>query len=167
MNQNGHKHIFLKDIVTSEAYRRPGSGFPQKNNMPNRERLKHGQKLKNDIQNILDISKEYKENEQVKSFGLNEGIVVQFISEPGFELALKSLDTATGIELISVKTIKTENSDLICSAAVYIPDGQMSKFIKKIDEYLEEPEKNFRMTRYEENKKDNILFEITMKEILE
>ena len=61
-----------------------------------------------------------------------EGIALEFSSEPGFALWLKSLDRpGAGIELLSVK-----NEANVDVANVFVPDGSVGEFDRLLDQYL-------------------------------
>ncbi len=67
------------------------------------------------------------------------GTYITFVSFPGFELVLKSLDSlasGTQPELIAVSTEDTEAGS-VQRATVFIPEGKKSYFLKKLDQYLE------------------------------
>jgi hypothetical protein len=81
-----------------------------------------------DEQTLLD-----KKREAVGISGL-EGITIVFKSEPDYQLKHESLDLRpSGIELLSVKTIQTDTY-----AAVFVPEGKIDIFLKKLDKYLKE-----------------------------
>ena len=62
------------------------------------------------------------------------GIYLQFESEPGFELAAESLEReSSGIELLSV--VKADSSEY---ATVFVPEGKLVLFERKVRAYLEE-----------------------------
>jgi len=59
-------------------------------------------------------------------------VYLEFASAPGFDLALHSLDVkSAGIELTAIRT----RGDVIF-ATVYVPEGQLGYFEKKVEEYL-------------------------------
>ncbi len=69
----------------------------------------------------------------------SEGIYVTFESFPGLELALESLDSSQGKihpELLSVG-VEGPKGQEVERATVYIPDGKLGYFLKKLQEYAE------------------------------
>ncbi len=72
--------------------------------------------------------------------GARQGIYLEFASAPGFALALHSLDVKrSGIELAA-----TRARNDVAYATVYVPQGQLGYFEKKVEEYLTEstPKRN-------------------------
>ncbi len=70
-----------------------------------------------------------------RAFAINvqDGIYLEFNSEPGFDLKFDSLGfTPSGIELLNVRQI--EKTTL---ATCFIPDGKLIHFVKKVSEYLQ------------------------------
>ncbi len=60
-----------------------------------------------------------------------EGLVLEFESEPGFPLALKSLDRrGSGIELLAVK----DRGNTVV-ATVFVPEGALAQFEKLVSDY--------------------------------
>jgi len=75
--------------------------------------------------------------EEQKAIGLDEGlgIYLTFESEPHFPLKFESLDlTKSGVELCIVKTLP----DNRMQATVFVPDGKLDLFLKKISTYRDE-----------------------------
>ncbi|WP_198537039.1 MULTISPECIES: S8 family peptidase [unclassified Streptomyces] len=71
--------------------------------------------------------------------GAHDGIYVEFESFPGIELAVKSLDPRQGKvhpELMSVKLVGSGDS-AIEQATVFVPDGKLSYFVKRVEEYTQ------------------------------
>ncbi len=67
--------------------------------------------------------------------GAEPGLYVQFESQPGVELKLESLeDRVSGIELVAVQNLERE-SQRIQLATVFIPDGKLKRFVKKLEDY--------------------------------
>ncbi|WP_208865957.1 S8 family peptidase [Kitasatospora cheerisanensis] len=71
--------------------------------------------------------------------GAVSGVYVEFESFPGVELAVESLDSRVGKvhpELMSVQPVETAYG-LVERATVFVPDGKLQNFVKKIEEYAE------------------------------
>jgi hypothetical protein len=104
-------------------------------NLPARERTEHAQNL---IETLEALAPEAEERaDQQRAFGLDAGLgmYLAFESEPNFELKLESLDLArSGIELCSVKTLP----DNTMQATVFVPDGKLDLFLRKIAAYRDE-----------------------------
>lgn len=133
-------HLLIKNSATAESYSRPqrGMGRTESQNPP-RNRQAHAQRLLDKIQEIQ--SQETGIIEQQKAFGLdvNNGIYLAFESEPDFELKFSSLEfQPSGIELCSVKHVDNKTV-----ATVFVPEGKLTHFLKKISQYqLENTPKN-------------------------
>jgi hypothetical protein len=66
------------------------------------------------------------------------GAYIDFVSEPGFELAIKSLENRTsGIRLLNVRK-EGQNEVETTMATVYVPHQKRGYFLKKVREYAEE-----------------------------
>jgi len=75
--------------------------------------------------------------EEQRSFGLDDGIGIYltFQSEPNFEMKFESLDlTRSGIELCTVKTTPDNRTQ----ATVFVPDGKLNIFLRKVVAYRDE-----------------------------
>ena len=71
--------------------------------------------------------------------GTVPGIFVSFESVPGLELALESLDPRQGRfhpELVAVREVIDANGELAEQATVFIPDGTLGYFLRRIEQYI-------------------------------
>jgi hypothetical protein len=65
-------------------------------------------------------------------------IILEFESKPDFELTIRSLDLPSkGIELLSVRHEEVDSQRMV-TATVFVPNDQVSLFIKKIEEYRDQ-----------------------------
>ncbi|MFK5986778.1 MAG: S8 family peptidase [Pseudomonadota bacterium] len=128
-------HILLRDTVTSDNYTRPNTGGGGSGIItPARNRTAHANFLISQIEQVQEQESDII-NEQ-KAFGLDvgNGIYLSFESEENFELKFESLEyRRSGIELCSVKKV---NEQFL--ATVFIPEGKLSYFLKKITLYRDE-----------------------------
>jgi len=128
-------HLFIKTPAIASRYTTPSSGGGGAGiNTPQRDRQSHAQRLLNQVEEIQQQESEL--IQQQKAFGLevNNGIYLAFESEQGFELKFQSLDFQTsGIELCTVKEV-----DKQIIATVFVPEGKLTHFLKKITQYKEE-----------------------------
>ena len=72
--------------------------------------------------------------------GAVPGIYVSFESFPDLELALHSLDPRQGRshpELVAVRRVSDADGVLVEKATVFIPDGKLGYFLRRIEQYLE------------------------------
>jgi hypothetical protein len=133
-NKDRLPHLLVRDTATSSNYTTPRKAQGPDLNLPGRNRAQHAEHL---IQQIAQ-AQEQEENiiQQQKAFGLDvgNGIYISFESEPAYDLKFESLEFQRGgIELCSIKQI---DEKLI--ATVFIPEGKLTYFLKKISQYRDE-----------------------------
>ena len=128
------RHLFPHRTAATEqyTYAQKVNGAPFK--LPPRDRVPHGSKLIGDLHTAQrqagDIAALQPEEVRPK------GIVLQFESDPGFKLQLQSLDARqSGIELRNSRIDKSGKQGAIMRAAVFIPDGKLSYFIRRFEAY--------------------------------
>jgi len=134
---DSYKHIKLPGPNKRSPYTSEKGGN-SKINSPPRDRIKHGQK----ILKLFKKAWHESQNEFLVAYPERNGIYLEFISSPGFELAIKSLeDLKQGIRLCNVRkeeNTKKEGGGTISYATVYIPKNKHNVFFQKIERYLEE-----------------------------
>ncbi len=137
MENNSFRHIKLSgpnDYLPFTSTK-SGGGQPR---IPTRNRNQHGKKIFQQLEQAWQKS----ENEFLVAFPERTGIYLEFISSPGFELAIKSLeDLRQGIRLCNVRTEKriiNEEKTEITLATVFIPNSKRKLFFKKVEQYLSE-----------------------------
>ena len=127
-------HIHIKGTAKSEGYTRPRGGRGPNFNLPSRNRQDHANNL---LKQLADIQEEESNLiSKQKALGLDAGygIFVSFESEPHFELKFNSLDfQPSGIELCSIKQLDHKSI-----ATVFVPEGKLSHFLKKVKRYRDE-----------------------------
>jgi hypothetical protein len=97
-------------------------------------RASHGRELLRQLEDLTPLAKARIEEQHRSSEEIPNGIYLQFESESGFELAAESLEReASGIELLSV--VKGESREY---ATVFVPEGKLVLFERKVKAYLEE-----------------------------
>ena len=129
-------HLFPHGTGTTEDYVYPrdvrgGAAFKT----PPRDRVPHSKSLLGQIES-LDESDGEETTEEIKSHAITpSGKILEFSGEPGFDLKSDSLGfRPSGIELRSVR----RDSDGSTHATVFVPNGKMSFFIKRIEQYAME-----------------------------
>jgi hypothetical protein len=134
-----HPHLIVPTVADSKRFTSPSSGPRERFNRPDRQRGNHAQNL---IAKIEEIEPEAAaRTEAQKEFGIDEGngIYLTFESEPNFPLKFESLDMAgAGIELCAVKTLANNRMQ----ATLFIPDGKLGRFLKKIEAYRDKDTAN-------------------------
>lgn len=116
--------FFGKDKYTATP--RPGPDF----NLPARDRTAHGSSVREQLQKVRG------ENDESRGVSPDQEesapIVIEVRSEPGFLLKLESLeDKRKGIEIACVR----QEGD-VQIATVHIPEGALTHFLKRAEEYL-------------------------------
>ncbi len=135
-------HIFLRDVAQTEPYSYPGGGGPGKE-PPSRDRVSHAKKLDGLFRRAV-VEAEASGALQAQAWALpaKGGVHLEFQSEAGFGLALKSLEsTRQGIELVSVRESLSTTGDTqrqVTLATVYIPHGKLGSLEQKIHQYATE-----------------------------
>jgi len=130
-------HILVKNTATASGYTRP----PRPNNStlktPERNRNAHAEFLLSKLQQAQ--AQESNIIEEQKAFGLDagNGIYISFESDPEFELKFESLEfQPSGIELCALK-----ESGGQWIATIFVPEGKLPHFLKKITQYRDEETK--------------------------
>ena len=126
-------HFILANTSRTESYSPvpPGGGSKPP---PEQDRYSHGNKLLGQLSKLKPIAEEAKHKQQEAGITSGLGLQIQFSSLPAIDLAIKSLsDANAGIELRNVQHNKG-----ITYATVFVPDGKLVVFERKIQAYLDE-----------------------------
>ena len=141
MENNPFKHIKLSGPNAHFDFISTQSGGSQ-TKIPRRNRNQHGRRILQQLEQVWQESN----NEFLVAFPERTGIYLEFISSPGFELAIKSLENLRqGIRLCNVRTVKRKvkkEETEITLATVFIPNNKREFFFKKVEQYLTEETKN-------------------------
>ncbi len=130
-----YPHIIVPAGPDPIRFTSPSSGRRDRPNLPARDRAEHAQTLIEQIDAIAAVAVERAGAQ--REFGLDDGlgIYVIFESEPNFELQFESLDVVrSGIELCTVKSTPDNRTQ----ATVFVPDGKLDLFLRKIRAYRDE-----------------------------
>ncbi|MFJ3058928.1 S8 family peptidase [Herbaspirillum sp. NPDC087042] len=96
------------------------------------DRRVHGTRLKRSLEDIIPILAERRREIAAQQIPTSPGIILEFESFPGLELALPRLDSVRGdIQLLNVR-----EADNKMYATCFIPDGKVSTLVSKIDDYI-------------------------------
>lgn len=139
MAERNLPHIFLDGSAASERYQRPPRKIKPRPQPSPEDREGHGQRLRDELESAEAAGKRRREEQDLVIFGVTEGVYVTFESFPGLDLALESLDPSAGKvhpHLVSVRQVRVVD-DLVEQATVFIPDGKLGYFLKRIEQYLE------------------------------
>jgi len=128
------RHLLLRGGIESQPYTYPKPVRGRALALPPRDRAGHGARL---LAEVEQARKELDQlNEARRAVGISDdlGICVQFESDPGFGLALKSLDQGQqGIELLAVRERAAKTV-----ATVFVPAGKLKRLTSLIRSYLDE-----------------------------
>lgn len=131
-------HFFINANATPQKFTSPGGGGGGNVKVPPRNRSAHSGKLRGDLATVSNQLVTLKEEVSELPLAMGIGIQVAFEGFPDVDMAVESLaNAAHGIDLHNVKTIQQEDTS-ITQATVFIPDGKLSIFEKKIADYLSE-----------------------------
>jgi hypothetical protein len=128
-----YHHIFLPGPTRTQNFTNPrrGGSSPR---IPDRDRLGHSDHLRDRLNRAWQEAGE----KQAVAHANRLGVYVEFAGEPGFDLAVQSLEAIrTGIRLQNVRT-EGETDAQRTLATVYIPHAKRGHFLKKIQEYATE-----------------------------
>lgn len=130
-------HILVKDTATTSGYTRPPRVIKPTRNIPARNRNAHAEFLLGKLQQAQAAESAIIKDQ--KAFGLDagNGIYISFESDPEFDLKFGSLEfQPSGIELCTIK--ETDNKWI---ATIFVPEGKLTHFLKKISQYRDEETK--------------------------
>lgn len=131
-----YRHIFLEGPSQTRGFTSPGGGGDSR--IPPRNRRPHGKYLQKRLDKAWE---EVEKQRQVVTHVERRGAYIDFVSEPGFELTLKSLEARqSGIRLLNVRT-ETVKEDQQTIATVYVPHTKRGHFLRKLDAYSQEETK--------------------------
>lgn len=130
------KHLQIEGYSASYPYTTPVSGRGPKFLLQERNRVTHGNFL---LQKINAIKHEF-EIEEIETTSLitDDVIYLEFESEWGYPLMFDSFDSS-GFQILNIKEEKRKVNDVPeskFSLVVVIKEGDISKFINKIEDYL-------------------------------
>lgn len=128
-----YRHIFLTGPTTTRGFTSPrqGGGRPR---IPERDRVQHSTRLRERLETFWrDV-----DGAQAVAHSERYGVYIDFVSEPGFDLVVKSLESLRiGIRLLNVRKqiVGTVEQTL---ATIYLPHNQRGYFLNRIRAYAED-----------------------------
>lgn len=137
-------HLFLRELPSSEKFMHVGSrGRPE--NLPERATQQHAAHLRKQLEQAWnDALKQHAERRAVSHSTLH-GLHIDVISEPGYELAITSLeDRRYGIRVANVARLENQDGTKVVSATVYVPTEHRHRLLAKIDDYANKVTKSAR-----------------------
>jgi hypothetical protein len=133
-NQKSRRpHFILATAPQSERYQ-PIKKIITSPKPAELNRASHGQTLLSQLSDIKSVAEQAKNQNAQVGMTLGLGLQIVFTSLPNVELAIQSLsDARHGIELMNVR-----RDEHYTYATVFVPDGKLIIFERKIQAYLEE-----------------------------
>ena len=133
MPRNPRPHFLLPGVVTTTAaYQTPNRGG-RPYATPPRDRQEQAALLRARLANVAEAMSVSRTEQEESGWDSGFGLTVLFTSFPDVQLAIDSLEQkAAGIELLSVR-----EQDGGTLASVWIPDGKLEVFERKVAAYLE------------------------------
>lgn len=138
MPKKHFSHLFLPGPTdTRNDYTNPRGGGDGPR-LRDQDRLTHAAYVKQALENAWQVA----EDRQAVAHSDRHGVYLEFISEPGCDLVLKSLESRPAkIKLLNVRTqIHTEFDEKVKTtrATVFVPRDKSAFFLKKINTYATE-----------------------------
>ena len=146
MAERNRPHIILTQPAEAEPYTSHQSGRGSRRPPPPIDRHGHGTGLARAIENVQHQGRSERRAvvEQTNLEPLGEGVRVVFDSVPGFDLKLATFDPQTQgphPELLSVTEVVTSDGTTVERATVFVPEGQLSHFVQRFEQYATEETK--------------------------
>jgi hypothetical protein len=131
-----YRHIFLSNPPHSQGFTNPRSGGSSPR-IPTRNRIEHSEYLKRRLDETWAAS----DDRRAVVHADRLGAYIEFVGEPGFALAIKSLEgIRSGIRLQNVRREGEAEAEQTF-ATVYVPHDKRTNFLKKIQAYATEIDK--------------------------
>ncbi len=121
-----HKHVIIDDPGEERNYTRPPGGGGEFRTPP-RDRRVHARKLLADVNQATSDANTLAE----ETGHIIHGLCLEVVGEEDFKLKIESLEALrSGIEVRSVKCVDNQ-----VRATIYVPEGKLKNFTKKIERY--------------------------------
>ena len=131
-----YRHIFLPGPTRTQGFTNPRrGGSPPR--IPDRDRDRHSAYLQQRLEQAWAEADQSGQRQAVVHVE-RRGAYIDFVSEPGFDLAVQSLeDLRSGIRLHNVRK-EGEGASERTLATVYVPQDKRGRFVRKIRSYATE-----------------------------
>jgi hypothetical protein len=127
MPRERFRHLFLDGPAQVRDFSSPRRGGSSPRLRP-QHRQSHAQYLSERLREAWVAA----ENRQAVAHADRDGIYLEFYSEPGFDLVLKSLESRrSGILLLNVRTEGPE-AEQTTKATVFVPRSKSGHFLRKV-----------------------------------
>ncbi len=126
-------HIIISGGGKAEKFTSPQQGGGKSATI-GVDRARHGKALRNELAKIEKELAARRGRTIPAGVEAPRGFYLEFESPPGFDLRLESLEYASaGIELVAARRVGKKTL-----ATVYVPQGNIGYFVKKVEKYLTE-----------------------------
>jgi hypothetical protein len=135
MADRDRRHLFVPDSAQAESYQRRRQKIPPIQ-YPHRNRREHGRLLRRELTAAAEEGHARRDAIAVHVEGAHPGLYFEFESfaDSPVPLRVESLEsTRAGIEVVMVR-----EEEGVQRAVVFVPDGQLKYFLRRIEQYLEE-----------------------------
>ena len=130
MAERDRPHLVVPGSPASEPFTLSGSGGGGETEEFRGDRGRHGRRLRREFEEAV---------APIPEDGGREGTYITFVSFPGLDMAVESLDPqAKGEqpELVAVSEVRT-GEGLVQMATVFIPEGKKEYFLARLTQYVE------------------------------
>lgn len=138
MAERDRPHLFVPESAQAEPYRsRRRTILPPE--YPPRDRRAHGDQIHRDLERAQEEGLARREGIDIRVEGVKQGLYFEFESfgSGGVPLRIDRLESEPkGIEVVAVR-----QEDGTECAVVFVPDGQLGYFIRRVEQYLEDDTK--------------------------
>jgi Subtilase family len=132
-------HLLVRGTASPEPYTYPHKVRGQAFVLPSRSRAEHGDRLLSALSTARHSLEDLRQRRSAVGLAEDRGLYLEFESDPGFELMLKSLDrTRDGIELVAVR----ERGDIML-ATVFVGEGRLQRLERLIRAYRDEDDARY------------------------
>jgi hypothetical protein len=138
--ERNRPHILLRGQAVAEPYTRRG-GRGSRAPAP-ASRYAHGTSLRSSLSTAVVEGESERAASGISVPGSVPGVYVEFESFPGIELALETFDPQRGRARPDLRSVRVigEGREARELATVFIPDGGVSYFLRRVERYLETAE---------------------------
>lgn len=134
-----YEHIIVPKQIRQDLAFSPRDGRRGHPSFPNRNRAEHAAYLERKFETLHTESENLRTATQAASLPSRTGTYLEFSSAPAFDLATKSIEGASkGVRLLNVRKKIDEQGKEQTLAMVYVPHGQESFYLEKLNKYATE-----------------------------
>lgn len=138
------RHIFVPEPPATEPYTPHSPRIDARDIDRPQDRRAHAEVLTASYEGIRAATEEDRSAATIEVHGAKPGLYVQFESRPGVELKLEPLENRTkGIEVVAVRSgASTDGETAVQLATVFVPDGAVTHFLARFEEYANQTTKS-------------------------